>query len=71
MRAIDLLNIDEIYHGKQKELVKGYAVEAFDEYFEEAENKEEILQFVREQMQSESLKTRKAAEKFLKKWGKE
>ncbi|MBU7047550.1 MAG: hypothetical protein HXS54_14040 [Theionarchaea archaeon] len=66
-----LLNIDEIYYGKQKELVKAYIIEAFDEYFEKAENKEEILEFVREQVQSESPKTRKAAEKFLEKWEEE
>ena len=42
-----LLNIDKTHRGSQKELVKGYAIEAFNDYFEEAGNKEEILHFVR------------------------
>ena len=63
-----LLSIDEIHKGSQKELIKGYAIEAFSEYFEEAEDKEEILQFVRGQLQSTSPKTKKTAEEFLEKW---
>ena len=63
-----LLSIDEIHKGSQKELIKGYAIEAFSEYFEEAEDKEEILEFVRGQLQSTSPKTRKTAEEFLEKW---
>ena len=63
-----LLSIDEIHTGSQKELIKGYVIEAFSEYFEEAEDKEEILEFVRGQLQSTSPKTRKTAEEFLEKW---
>ena len=63
-----LLSIDEIYKGSQKELIKGYVIEAFNEYFEEAEDKKEILEFVRGQLQSTSPKTRKTAEEFLEKW---
>jgi len=33
-----LLNIDKIHRGKQKDLIKGHAIEAFDEYFDEAES---------------------------------
>jgi hypothetical protein len=62
-----LLNIDRNHRGKQKELIKGHAIEAFDEYFEEAENQPEILEFVRKQLQSQSPKTRKLAREFLKK----
>ena len=38
-----LLNIDELHHGKQIELIKSYVIESFDEYFENIENKEDIL----------------------------
>ena len=62
-----LLNIDRNHRGKQKELIKGHAIEAFDNYFEEAENQPEILEFVRKQLQSQSPKTRKLAREFLKK----
>ena len=66
-----LLNIDRNHRGKQKELIKGHAIEAFDEYFEEAENQPEILEFVRKQLQSQSPKTRKLAREFLEKRGSE
>jgi len=39
----ELLNIDRVHPGKQKDLVKGHAIEAFSEYFEEAEDKEKII----------------------------
>jgi len=62
-----LLNIDKNHKGKQKELVKSYAIEALDKYFEESDNKERILKFVKAQLESKSPKTRENAEKFLKK----
>jgi len=62
-----LMNIDKTKQ-KHKDLVKAGAIEAFDEYFEEAENKEKILEFVKEQLNCESPKTRKKARVFLKKW---
>jgi len=49
-------------------LVKGDIIEAFDEYFEEAEDKREIIEFVKEQLKCDSPKTRKIAAKFLEKW---
>lgn len=64
-----LLNIDET-NQKHKDLVKAGAIEAFDEYFEEAENKKKILKFVNEQLNSKSPKARKKAKEFLKKWEK-
>jgi hypothetical protein len=64
-----LLNIDRTHRGKQKELIKGHAIEALGEYFKEAENQPEILAFVRQQLQSQSPKTKKLAREFLKKWG--
>jgi hypothetical protein len=62
-----LLNIDRTHRGKQKELIKGYAIEAFDEYFAEIKDKEKILQFVNNQLESKSPRTRKKAREFLKK----
>ena len=64
-----LLNIDRVYSGKQPALIKGYAIEAFGEYFAEAGNKNEIIEFVRNQLNSDSPRTRKQAENFLNKWG--
>ena len=63
-----LLNIDRTHQGRQKELIKGHAIEALDEYFEEAKNQPEILDFVKKQLQSQSPKTRKLAREFLQKW---
>ena len=63
-----LLNIENIYAGKQIDLVKGYVIEAFTVYFEEAEDKGRILEFVKNQLHSASPRTRKQAEQFLNKW---
>ena len=63
-----LLSIDTTLQ-KHKELVKAYALDGLNEYFNEAENKETILQFVREQLTSSSPKTRNKAKQFLRKWG--
>ena len=64
-----LLNIDQVHQGKQTELMKAHAITAFNDYFEEAMNKEKIIDFVNKQLQSESPKARTAAKEFLKKWG--
>jgi hypothetical protein len=65
-----LLRIDETHHEPgRKELIKSYVIDAFSEYFEVAEDKEMILEFVRKQLESSSPKTRKKAKEFLKKWG--
>ena len=63
-----LLNIDRTHRGRQKELIKGHAIEALGEYFGEAENQPQIIEFVRKQLQSQSPKTRKLARDFLKQW---
>lgn len=60
-----LLSIDRTTQ-KHKDLVKAYAIDAFNEYFKESENQSEILQFIREQLKSTSPKTRKKAKQFLK-----
>jgi hypothetical protein len=61
-----LLNIDKMHRGKHKDLMKAYAIEAFGEYFEVSADKEKILDFVKEQFDSKSPKTRKLAREFLK-----
>lgn len=66
-----LLNIDKTHHpAGRKELIKAGAIEAFTEYYADSRNKVKILEFVRNQQDSESSKTRKLAKAFLKKWGK-
>jgi len=65
-----LLNIDNTHKGKQKELIKAYAIEAFDEYYKEALDKKKIIEFVKKELESKSPKTRKKAEEFLSKWEK-
>lgn len=65
-----LLNIDKTHRGKQTDLMKAYAIEAFNEYFEEASDREKISDFVKAQLESKSPKTRKVAKEFLKRWEK-
>ena len=62
-----LLSIDKTMQ-KHKDLVKAYVIDAFNEYFSEAENKGKILQFVREQLNRSSPKTRNKAKQFLRAW---
>ena len=64
-----LLGIDAThFEQERKDLIKAYAIESFDAYFEEAENREEIIAFVKAQLNCASPKTKKMAKKFLKKW---
>lgn len=66
-----LLNIDETHHeAERKDLIKAGAIEAFSEYFEEAKDKDKITEFVKEQLNSTSPKTRKTAKNFLRIWQK-
>jgi hypothetical protein len=66
-----LLNIDKTHHDpERRDLIKGYAIESFDRYFEEARNKKRILEFAGKQLNSKSPRTKKVAQKFLKRWGK-
>nr|WP_319372751.1 hypothetical protein [uncultured Methanobacterium sp.] len=65
-RIVDvLMSIDEIHPGKQKELIKAYAIEALGKIYPEAEDKELIENFVRSQRDSKSPKTRTMAQCFL------
>ena len=61
-----LLNIDKT-NQKHKDLIKAGAIESFSEYFEAAQNKEEIIEFVKQQLNGESPKTKKKAKEFLNK----
>ena len=63
-----LLNIDSTSQ-KHKDLVKAGAIDSFGEYFAEYSDKESIMEFVKQQLNCESPKTRKIAREFLKKWG--
>jgi hypothetical protein len=60
-----LLYIDQVHQGKQTELMKAYAIEALNDYFDEIADKEKIIDFVKAQLVSDSPKTRKAAKGFL------
>jgi len=64
-----LLSMYKTHHvPERRDLIKGYAIESFSEYFEEAENKNKIIDFVKKQLNCKSPKTRKIAKDFLKKW---
>ncbi|CDG64818.1 hypothetical protein MBMB1_0714 [Methanobacterium sp. MB1] len=65
-RIVDtLLRIDEIHQGKQKELIKAYAIEALGKIYPESEDKELIENFIKSQVDSKSPKTRTMAQCFL------
>ena len=61
-----LLNVDKTTQ-KHKGLIKGDAIEAFDVIFEQTKNKRTILNFVKDQLNCESPRTRKIAKEFLNK----
>ena len=64
-----LLNIEEIHPGKQIELVKSAVIESFSDFFEKSNRKNEIIDFVKRQIDSDSPKTRSVAKEFMSKWG--
>jgi hypothetical protein len=67
-----LMTIDRTHHHpERRDLIKGGAIESFDEYFEEAKNQKEILEFAKKQLNCKSPKTVKIAKEFVKKWGSE
>jgi len=64
-----LLDIDSTHHQpERRDLIKSYIIQAFDEFLEESEEREEIVEFVRQQLDARSPKTRKVAKEFLAKW---
>lgn len=65
-----LLNIDNVNRCRHPELLKSYVIQAFDDCFEAvpAKEQEQVIEFVKGQIDSESPITRKKAKEFLKKW---
>jgi hypothetical protein len=65
-----LLAIDRTRHvPERKDLVKGSAIEAFDTFFDESSGAErnKMIRFAEDQLESKSPKTKKTARDFLKK----
>lgn len=61
-----LLSIDKTHHEPERiDLVKGYIIESFKEYFKESKNKKKIIEFVKKQLESKSPKTQKIAKDFI------
>ena len=66
-----LLNIEDIYPGKQIELLKSAVIESFSELYDKAKKKNKIVSFVKRQLKSDSPKTRKVAREFINTWGRD
>jgi hypothetical protein len=65
-----LLRIDETHHTQsRKDLIAADIIASFGEFFEEADAKGQILEFVERQLGNSSPKARKAARAFLSKYG--
>lgn len=60
-----LLNINSIHPERQLELVKSAVIESFSQYYSKIKNKEDIINFIEKQLNSNSLKTKKTAKEFL------
>jgi len=66
-----LLNIEKTHHlPSRKALIKAGIIESFDAYIEKYPGKSAIMDFVKQQIDSDSPKTRNLAKSFLKKWKK-
>ena len=66
-----LFEIDKTHHSSEcKNIIKGKAILSFNEYIDEFEDKEEIIKFVKKELNNTRSATRKKAEKLLKKWEK-
>ncbi len=66
-----LLNIDNTQHSSsRKDLIKGDIIESFSGYFKYIKNKNEIIDFVKNQLKSSSPSTVKKAKEFLSRWEK-
>lgn len=65
-RIVDILmSIDDIHQGKQKELIKAYAIESLMKIYPDVSDPQKIEEFVRTQLDSKSPKTRNMAQCFL------
>ncbi|MEN6591829.1 MAG: hypothetical protein ABFC12_01145 [Methanobacterium sp.] len=60
-----LLDIENIHQGKQKDLVRAYVIEALMKIYPDAQDKDNIREFVKSQLESSSPKTRDMASCFL------
>jgi len=60
-----LLNIDNIHQGRQKELIKAYVIEALRKMYPDLKDKEKVMKFIEEQLDSSSPKTRDLAACFI------
>ena len=68
-RIVDrLLGIDQIEH-KHKDLIKADVIASFGEFFEGSPDQERMRAFVKQQVDSSSPKTWKAARQFLDRYG--
>ena len=64
-----LLNIENTHFAPdRRDLIKAGAIESFNEYFDEIENKQEIMDFVRGLQKCASPKTEKLAKEFVRNW---
>jgi hypothetical protein len=63
----ELLAVDGTQHKQgRKDLIKADIIQAFDQIYEQVENKAEVFGFVEDQLNCSSPKTRKVAKAFLK-----
>jgi hypothetical protein len=63
-----MLGVDKTHQtSSHKELIKGYIIESFIQYYPHAQQKKKILEFTRKQLKSRSPRTKKMAKKFLEK----
>lgn len=64
-----LLKIDSTNHSAEhKELIKSYIIEAFYNYLTQSTLNDEIIEFIKNQVNSSSNKTRKIAHRILKEY---
>ena len=62
-----LLDINKTHHEQErKDLAKASIIDTFAQFYSQAKNKNEILEFVEKQLNCKSPKTRKKAKEFLK-----
>jgi hypothetical protein len=66
--TMKLLNIDSKGRENRMGLIDGYVIEGFDNYFQEADDKGLIIDFIKDKLNSDSPKTKKLAREFVKKW---
>jgi hypothetical protein len=63
-----LLNIGNTSHCRHPDLQQAYVLSAFDQYFGQISDKEAVVTFIKEQLQSTSPKTRKKAKELVQKY---